>query len=231
MTHHRTGSKLARLSSTVAAIALLGFAGNALAQNTVRVDFDLGDGAGSLTEPGLASSGYLLLSFDDSVDLLTDGTGAFTAAPFAAAELHLEGTHPAESEIQQIGSVVQLGSIYGLSLELNNAWSTAGSNYTESLQFSFSTDTGAAPLLTTPSEFGLFALQQVGVGALGQVFLTRGTASEMGSTDGNYSYSAVITGVSAVPEPASALMLLQGLGAVAALGLARKTRQQAAAAH
>lgn len=221
MTLLRTGSKLAHLS-TVAAIALAGFAGNALAQSAVRVDFELGDGVGSIAEPGLASSGYLLLSFDDSTPLMTDGTGAFTVAAFATAELHLDGAHPAETEIQQIGSALQLGSIYSLSLELNNAWSTGGTNYTEGFQISFSTDTGAAPLLTTPSEFGLFALQQVGAGAMGQVFLTRSAAAEMGSTEGNYSYAAVITGVTAVPEPASALMLLQGLGAVAAAGLLRK---------
>jgi hypothetical protein len=224
------GAKAARLS-IAAAMALLGFAGSALAQGTVRVDFDLGEGSGSITEPGLGASGYLLLGFDDANPLLADGTGAFTVTTFSSAELHLEGAHPAESDIQQIGSAYQMGSVYGLSLELNNAWSTSGSNYTESFQFSFSTDTGVAPLLSgTSSEFGVFALQQLTPGSLGQIMLNRGVSSELGSTQGDYTYTAAITGVSAVPEPASVLLWLQGLGAVAALGLARKARQSAVTA-
>lgn len=233
MTHHRVGAKLARLS-TFAAIALLGAASGAMAQGTVRVDFELGDGIGSITEPGLASSGYLLLDFDDTSPLLADGTGTFTAAPFSGAQLHLDGAHPAETDIQQIGSAYQLGSVYGISLELNNAWSTGGNNHTEGFFFSFSAETGVPPLLGSASEFGNFALQQLGVGTIGQITLNRGVSSEQGSSQGDYTCTAAITGVSAVPaipEPATALLWLQGLGALSALSLARKKATQAKASR
>lgn len=213
-------------SGSILALPLLFAAGQAQAQSSapLRIDFTLKQASGAALSPSLAESGYLLLTFDDSTPLLTDGATT-TFAPTYTAELHLDGTHPSDTEAQQIGSLYQFGGTYGLSLDLSNAWSQDGVSHTDAFTFSFEATTGATPLLDSSSVFALFAAQQAAASGSGQVYLSKDSSSELGSTHDEYTFNAAITNVSVVPEPSSLALLLQGALAMGGLFAARKMRQ------
>lgn len=210
-------------SGCIAALSLLCATGQAQAQNALRIDFTMQQASGPALSPSLAETGYLLLSFDDTAPLLTDGATT-TIAPTYTAELHLDGAHPSDTEAQQIGSFYQFGGLYGLSLDLTNSWSQDGVSHTDAFTFSFDATTNATPLLDSPSAFALFAAQQAATGSNGHVYLTKGTSSELGSSQDAYEFNATMTNVSVVPEPTSLALLLQGSLAMGGLLAARKLR-------
>ncbi|MBI2731928.1 MAG: PEP-CTERM sorting domain-containing protein [Aquabacterium sp.] len=213
-------------SGVIAALSLLCAVGQAQAQSSapLRIDFALQQASGGPLSPSLGESGYLLLTFDDSTPLLTDGATT-TFAPTYTAELHLDGVHPSDTDAQQIGSLYQFGGLYGLSLEWTSAWSQEGVSHTDAFTFSFEASTDAAPLLDSPSAFALFAAQQAATSGSGHVYLSKDSSSELGSTHDEYSFNAAITHVSVVPEPTSLALLLQGGLAMGGLFAARKLRQ------
>ena len=181
----------------------------------------------TITRPATAVAKVCSITVDSAgaVAVVAGSDGATTTfAPTFTAELHLGGAHPSDTEAQQIGSLYQFGGMYGLSLDLTHTWSQEGTSHTDAFTFSFDATTDATPLLDSPSAFALFAAQQAATGANGHVYLTKGTSSELGSTQDAFEFNATITNVSAVPEPASLALMLQGGLAMGGLFAARKLR-------
>lgn len=214
----------------IAALSSLAMQGHAQAQSALRVDFTLQQASGPALSPTLANTGYMLLTFDDSTPLLTDGVTT-TFAPTYTAELHLDGAHAPDTPPTQIGSLYQLGQTYGLSLELNQNWSEAGVSRTDGYLFSFDATTGALPLLDSPSAFALFAAQQAATSQSGHLYLSADTSSELGTTHQDYDFAATISNVSVVPEPASVSLWSLGGMAMASLMAARRRRHSHVSDH
>lgn len=198
------------------AIALSSMTMLAQAQSVLRVDFAMQQVSGPAMDPALAETGYMLLTFDDSAPLLTDGVTT-TFAPTYSAELHLDGAHASDTPPEQTGSLYQLGDLYGLSLELTNSWSEAGVSHTDGFLFTFDATTGATPLLDSPIAFAQFAAQQAASSFKGHIYLSQDISSEMGSSHQDYEFTAAIASVSVVPEPSS--LQLWGLSGLLAAGL------------